>query len=114
MNVLIKSQSGDIITTPTTIKIINDLILSRIITDKGELLGTYQSEARAKEILKEIFILDKNTYLLKANMIINPTKTEEVANYISEKYNKEVIPVPPGMEIESINPFSNHFEMPRE
>lgn len=114
MNILIKSQSGDIITTPTTIKIVGDLIFSRVITDKGELLGTYKSEARAKEILKEIFLLDKNTYLLKTNMIMSPTKIAETANYISEEYNKEVIPVPPGMEIESINPFSSHFEMPRE
>ena len=115
MEILIKSQNGEILINPKTIQVTDKGIFgARIIANNNEemILGTYESLERAKEIIDEIFKLNKLTYIMKFDSLITPTKMEEIAEQYRTNFEEQFIPIMQGMNLFPVNPFNNCYEMP--
>lgn len=79
----------------------------------GIILGKYRTRERALEILDEIQKKMVQTFLLKEN---EPIKRKEI-DYLCSYYRRKeinVVEVPNGIELESINKDIMVYEMPEE
>lgn len=77
-------------------------------------LATYESEARAKEILDEICYKIKNQFIVKEKSMLKPEDLMHHKKWLEYEYNSDFIMQDISCEIQPINSGIVYYEMPEE